>query len=111
MSSDEMSFDNFSRHRRQELRWRHDIQHNNTQHKGLVCNTQHKNTPYRVQSECRYADCRYAECRYAECRYAECRYAECRYAECRYAKCRYAECRGAVEVAQVYKEFLQTTIH
>jgi hypothetical protein len=48
--------------------WRHDtqqndIQRNNTQHKGLICDTQHKN--------CYYAECRifdyYAECHYAEC--------------------------------------------
>ncbi len=73
-----------------------------------ITGTQHKNTLYRVQSECHYAECRSAEChsakchsaecRYAECRYAECHYAECHYAECRYAECRYAECRGALSL-------------
>ncbi len=86
-----------------------DIQHNDTQHKGLICNPQQKNTPYLVQSECRYgvsrfikcyaechyAECRYVECRYAECHYTECRYAECHYAECCYVECHYAECCGA----------------
>ncbi len=33
------------KHRRKRsslLRWRHDIQHNDTQRKGLLCGTQHK---------------------------------------------------------------------
>jgi hypothetical protein len=41
---------------------RHDTQHNDTQHKLLVCD-----------KLCHYAGCRYAECRYAECRFGEMR--------------------------------------
>jgi hypothetical protein len=47
------------------LHWRHDIQHNDTQlndtqHNGLICDTQDDSLV------CRYAECLYAECRFAE---------------------------------------------
>ncbi len=50
-----------------------DIQHNDTQHKGLICDTQHKwHSALMTLSiitlciECNYAECRYAECHYAQ---------------------------------------------
>ncbi len=38
--------------------WCHNIQHNDAQHKGLICDTQHNNTLL----ESHYAECLYAEC-------------------------------------------------
>ncbi len=77
------------------LGWRHNIQlndtqHNDPQHKWLVCDTRDNNAlPLCKVSH--FIHC-YAECRYAEYRYAEYRYAECRYAECHNAEsiCHYA---------------------
>jgi hypothetical protein len=34
--------------------WRHDIQHSGTQHKGLICDSQH------ISTESRYAECHFA---------------------------------------------------
>jgi hypothetical protein len=42
-------------------RWRNDTQHNNTQHTGLICDTQH------ILSITLCIKCHYAECR-AKCR-------------------------------------------
>ncbi len=46
---------------------KHFLGHHDTQHNGLICDTQLKSIAYD------YAECRYVECRYAECCYAECR--------------------------------------
>jgi hypothetical protein len=54
-----------------------------TQHKGLVCDTQHSNALL-----CYYAS------RSMSCFIYY--HAEYRYAECHFAECRYAECRGAI---------------
>jgi len=59
--------------------WRHDIEHNYTQHddiqhKVLICDSQHNDTLYRVPFMLSvviylfYAECNHAECHYAECR-------------------------------------------
>jgi len=64
-------------------KWRHDIQHNDTQHNDILpnmCDTCVSPPFYH------YAECRQAKYPKAGNRYAECRYAECRYAECRNAK-------------------------
>ncbi len=91
---------------------RYDIQHNDiqlndTQHKGIICDTRHEIH----QAKMTLIIMAPAEhCCYVECRYAECCKDECRFAECRYAQCRYAECRGAKEKisrALIYKTFLQ----
>ncbi len=58
------------------------IQHNDTQHKVVICDIQHNDIQH--STLCHYAGyC--AECIYC---YAECHYAECHYAECHYAECR-----------------------
>ncbi len=82
--------------------WRHDIQLNDTQHKGCICNTQHKHHSAQMTLSitaqaplCRLSLCRILHSIYCctECHYAEYHYAECHYAECHYAECHYAECR------------------
>jgi len=50
-----------------QMTGRHDIQHNDTQHSGLICDTQHNGTSLKSK-KCHFAKCRYAECCYAECR-------------------------------------------
>jgi hypothetical protein len=45
----------------------HDIQHNDAQHNGLICDIQHN------INKCHYTEDHYAECHYVECRYGECR--------------------------------------
>jgi len=71
-------------------------------HKGLTCDTQHKqHSALLCSTTCWVSLCRVSRffyC-YAECSKTEGCYAECRYDECRYNKCRYDECRGAVHFA------------
>ncbi len=78
------------------MKGRHDTQHNNIQHnetqnKGLICaiqqnDTWHNDTQHNsTLSLCWMSHFCYAECHYANCGYAKCRYAECRNAECRSA--------------------------
>jgi hypothetical protein len=39
--------------------WRHGIQHNDTQHNGVICDTQHNETRHTsIRIECSYAECR-----------------------------------------------------
>ncbi len=51
--------------------WRHDTQHNGTQHNAsfvmliVIYGQYHKQTQY---AECHYSECHYVECRQAECR-------------------------------------------
>ncbi len=65
---------------------RHDIQHKDTQHMGLISDIQYNDNRHNnTLPLCwmllfwvsHFIYC-YAECHYAECHYAECRYAECR---------------------------------
>ena len=48
------------------VNWRQDVQHKDTKHNGLICDTQNYDFWHNYSIECHYAECRCAECRYAE---------------------------------------------
>jgi hypothetical protein len=68
------------------------IQHYDSRHNELTCNTQHKCHSALITL------CVGIECHYAECPIFNC-YAECHYVECRYAECHNTECCGATILA------------
>ncbi len=87
------------------IKWRHDIEQNDTKHNGLQLGTRRNGirhhvllwvpfslgSPSFIVMEGHFTEFHFAECHFGECHFGECHFVECHFVECHFAQCHFAE--------------------
>jgi hypothetical protein len=109
------------RNRSNFLRWRHDIQHNDTQLNSTAYNDAQEWPKVRQTEGHSFTvllnvivlsvvilSAVFLSFVFSECHYSECRYSQCLYSQCHYSECHYSQCLGAFYdgIINFQKEFL-----